>query len=192
MHMLKLNGQQIALIYEHQMLRDFTPQELKPLELLLRLEQARRYAGYGFYEGEELLGYALLAYAEHSPDVLLDYFAVCPSRRNQGLGQAFLTQLMAELGSGRRALLLEVEDPHYGRDEADRDLRSRRMGFYQRCGVELRKLRCCVQEEHYVVMVKPLAGDVDDCQIQASLTDIYTAFFGQARLAEKAAFGEEK
>ncbi len=190
--MLKLNGQQIALIYEGQMRRDFKPQGLKPLELLLRLEQAGRYGGYGFYEGDALLGYALLAYAEQSPDVLLDYFAVCPTRRNQGLGQRFLTQLITELSGDYRALLLEVADPRYGREAADQDLNRRRIDFYRRCGVELRDLGCCVQDEHYVMMVKPLAGAVDDCQIQASLTDIYTAFFGVAHLAEKVVFGEEK
>jgi len=191
MHMLKLEPEGLAAVYQQHLLRDFPPIEQKPLPLLLELCQAGRYCGYGFYEGRQLLGYAFFALPSHQRDILLDYLAVVPQLRNQGLGSQFLAMIVTELGDRYRALLLEVEDPAYGEDEADQELRRRRIGFYLRNGMELRGLKCFVQDGYFLIMARCLFGPIGDREIQASLTDIYTAFFGLEHLPEKVAFGEK-
>ena len=64
--------------------------------------------------------------------VLLDYFAVCPQQRNQGLGRQILP-LLRQRYAGRR-LLLETERP--GSPHTNYADCCRRLRFYAACGLQ--------------------------------------------------------
>ena len=78
-------------IYKTQMKHDFTPNELKPLSVLLRDWNRNAYECYALREEEEVLGYAF--FVREGSNCLFDYFAIEKHHRNRGLGSFFLKQL---------------------------------------------------------------------------------------------------
>ena len=66
----------------------------------------------------------------------LDYLAVDPARRSQGIGSRLLDRVVAELQPSRLGLFFEVE-PLAGSAGAERALRQRRIDFYLRHGARL-------------------------------------------------------
>lgn len=129
-----MNEREIRGWYEREFLKTFPPNEQKPLELILALAGEGRYTLMGLYDGGLLLGYAgLQTHPDHPAYVLLDYLGVTAARRNGGLGARILS-LLEERFQGGVHIIVEAESPVSGGDEAENRLRSRRIGFYERCG----------------------------------------------------------
>ena len=100
-----LNKQQLAELYEHEMRTAFPPSELKPLRAMEHMRDTGRYEPLGVYDGEELVGYALMWLEPGVPYALLDYLGTVAGKRGGGIGAATL-DLLAEryaLGRGGRS-----------------------------------------------------------------------------------------
>jgi len=128
-----LSSDQINKLYKEQMVIDFPPNELKPLDMLYKLISQGRYDCYGLIENDEIIGYSFLNRLEGSKDYLIDYLATAPNRRNHGLG-AMMLKLLAEKLSDADSIIGEVENPEYAMNDADRELQTRRLKFYLRNG----------------------------------------------------------
>jgi ribosomal protein S18 acetylase RimI-like enzyme len=96
-------------------------------------------------EGEKVLGFALFSsYARYHLGYL-KFLAVDPAIRGRGLGPILLRDALRRIRvDGRRmtgwphlGLVLEVERPECAESDAERDLRSRRIGFYLRNGASI-------------------------------------------------------
>lgn len=132
-----LSPEKAKTIYRRDIARDFPPDERKPWASIERLMRADRYVCLGFYEAAGLRGYGFFATlpAENGGlHYLLDYFAILPAYRKQGLGAAFLPAMLARLPDAA-SVIGEAENPACAANEADRALRERRIRFYLRCGV---------------------------------------------------------
>lgn len=120
--------------YTREFIKTFPPNEQKPLELILALAGEGRYTLMGLYDGDLLLGYASLqTHPDHPAYVLLDYLGVTAARRNGGLGARILS-LLEERFQDNVHVIVEAESPVPGGDGAENHLRTRRIGFYERCG----------------------------------------------------------
>lgn len=129
-----MNEQEIRDWYHREFIHTFPPNEQKPLAFILELTAKGLYTPMGLYEGASLLGYATLQTAQDCPDyVLLDYLGVTSARRSSGLGARILS-LLEERFRQKAHLIVEAECPVPGDDTAENDLRTRRIGFYERCG----------------------------------------------------------
>ena len=126
---------QLKRIYHSRMKKDFALNELRPLPLLAYVWKRGELDGYGLYEGNDLLAYALFARmaAGDQYDYLFDYYAISENRRGEGLGSFFLKELRKSIKNARY-IIGEVEDPDYAKGEEDRLLRQRRLEFYKRNG----------------------------------------------------------
>ena len=144
MEIRELSVAQLTEIYNTHMRVDFPPEELKPLDRILTLQEKGLYKGFGWVKEEpgqpaEILAYALLVQPEYHEEfgkdsyVLMDYYAVCRGNRGQGVGSAFLSALLP--GIDCRSILFEVEDPAAAEDAEEREIRERRMRFYHRLGL---------------------------------------------------------
>ncbi len=142
MRLNELTPCQLSSLYHEQLQRDFPPQELKPLDTMLTLQSQGRYQALGLYEGEQLLGYALLWLEPGVPFVLLDYLGTLPGIRNRGLGGQML-DLLAEHFRDVRGIFGEVEEPEGG-DPAGEALRRRRLAFYLRHGFRYGGYNCAL------------------------------------------------
>lgn len=130
MTIVPLTKEQAADIYQAHLCQDFPPDEQKTLDILLKAMDAGKYECYGLTENE-LLGYAF--FVKLGTDYLLDYLAIVRGKRDLGLGSLFLEKLSRQLKDAG-SILVEVEEPASGKDEAERSLRSRRKAFYLRNG----------------------------------------------------------
>ena len=130
MTVVQLTKDQVSEIYQAHLCQDFPPDERKPLGLLLKAMDAGKYVCYVLTD-RELLGYAFFVKLEQ--DYLLDYLAIVRGKRDLGLGSVFLEKLFHQMLDAK-SMIVEVEEPASGKNEAERTLRSRRKAFYLRNG----------------------------------------------------------
>lgn len=110
-----------------------------PRARLMGLLNTGSYRLYALRLANEAAGMALLYFSAGLPFVLLDYVAIDPDRRNQGLGSAFLralADLIRQESPSANWLILEIDDDREGPEE-ERAHSRRRMEFYGRLGAQL-------------------------------------------------------
>jgi len=172
----KLSAAQLADLYQIHMKRDFPPEELKPLKAMLTLMEQGRYDALGLYDGEELLGYALLWMEPDVPFALLDYLGTLDGKRGRGLGSTML-DLLADYYKDYRGIFGEAEAPENG-DPAGEGLRRRRLDFYLRNGFRYGGYDCALFGVHYQTLIRGTA-DVTPEELLAVHQRIYGGHFPQ-------------
>lgn len=145
-----LNAQEMAWVHENHMKRDFPPAELKPLSLLQKMLAEGRYEPYALFQNGELAAYAFY-WTAGEPYVLLDYFAVVPERRNSGTGSQLLREMLDRFCVDGHGVFGEVEIPDTGVPEVD-ELRTRRLNFYLRAGLQKRNFTVKIFSVPYLVL----------------------------------------
>lgn len=154
-----LNEKEIVDIYHKKMPEDFAKGEIKPLERILKLRELGKYLCYGIFGHingtENIISYCFLVTSEKKDAVLLDYFAVSGNIRGKGYGSRCFAMLKEEIRKKELGnLILEVENPRFGRDASDQKLRRRRIAFYIRNGMTLTHLRIFLYDVEYLVMTE--------------------------------------
>ena len=90
---------------------------------------------------------------------LLDYYAVLPELRGQGIGSEFLKNLA---GTGLKdrcdILMIEIENPKYAVDEDDRSTKTKRLNFYLNCGIVNTGVEVIVFGVEYLLLEYPVNG----------------------------------
>lgn len=138
----KLTKEQYKKIYEIQMKEDFIPEEIKPLEMMEKLQMQGKYEFFGFFLEElfqkEPVSYAFVVKDQKNKVCLLDYFAVRKEHRGKKIGQMAFQMLNKYLKKeGYETLILEVEDPTAEANCREKICKTRRISFYKRCGMHL-------------------------------------------------------
>lgn len=164
--------------------RDFPASELKPFSMIETLWKQGRYRAYGFYEdmegedgGEESRRRKLRAYAFIMADsaanmLLLDYFAVCEEVRGKGCGSAALG-LLKETCMEWDGMIFEVEDDEEDCMEEERQIRKKRIAFYEQNGVAMTDVRSDVFGVAYKLMVLCLGSESAGEKLGEKLASIY-------------------
>lgn len=165
-----LTIQETEYIFHNHMQQDFAPDEIRPLASIKELMAAGRYHTYGLYEQEELRAYVY--FLEENGTLLCDYFAVCAGGRGKGYGSEALKMIM-EACKDKRGILIEVEDPQKADTEEEKQIRLRRIAFYERCGVKMSKVKTWLFGVDYKIMYVPLAEkDFEKC-VQKEIASAY-------------------
>ena len=160
----------IETLYQTRLQKDFSPDELKPLEFMKNSWLKNAYECYGLFDGSEIAGYAFFVRRER--DYLLDYLAIAQERRNEGLGSVFLGQL-AECMQGAECFICEVENPEAAEREEDRQLRERRLQFYLRNGFREAEFTSVLFGVNYRILELP-AGHVHTREeLRTAYTELY-------------------
>jgi len=79
--------------------------------------------------------------------VLLDYMATKPGYRNKGIGSEFLRNIFGISMLKNRHVIVEVDDPRYGKSRA---IKARRVEFYRRNGAK--------EMKNVTYLLPPLSG----------------------------------
>ena len=145
---------QVREVYVRRLTEDFPPDERKPLKVIESALRREEYACYGYFSGEELAAYAF--FATRGKSVLLDYFSVDKSRRNQGLGSRFLQALIGGPLREQDCALLEVDDPDYAPDPCELEIRRGRLRFYLSNGLTDTGIRVTVHHVEYMILALPV------------------------------------
>lgn len=146
-----LNRSQIEYIYNTYMVVDFPPDELKPLSLLLRMVDEGLCTYYALYEGDEVLSYFGLCVKDGY--ALVDYLAVNPEKRGQGIGSLTLEHLKKV--ADKNYIIIECENIDSAHDPAEKKIRKRRITFYERAGFRLSGVKARLFGVDYVLLTFP-------------------------------------
>ena len=165
-----LNKQQIEYIYKTFMVYDFPPDELKPLPLLLQMVEKGLCTYYALYDGAEVLSYFGLCVKDGF--ALVDYLAVNPSRRGEGIGTKTLVLLKEAAGDNR--ILIECEDILKAKTREEATVRSRRISFYTKSGFLLTDVKACLFGVDYVLLTFPQ----DPENVKYGYENVYRAMLG--------------
>ncbi len=165
-----------------QMPQDFPAAEIKPFSMIQQLYAKGLYSGYGFYDDQTLLGYALFCGTPDKKYLLLDYLAVLAPFRSGGLGSQMLACIRDSFAA-YHALLLEVEDDDYAPTAAEQELQSRRIRFYQRNGVKMSAVRSYVYRCRFKIMYMELQESMDNRTVYNALDAVYHTLFTPVQLA---------
>lgn len=171
--MRKIDKKELAYIYDNLMPNHFPREEIKPWSKISALWDEGKYHGY-IWEDEagELIGYALL-YAGPDNYWLLDYYAVNSKERNKGYGSRFLGEMKAELADKIAGIIIETENPEFGKDEDEKSLRDRRINFYLRNGCDRSGILSIAQEVEYVILYLACQKPCQANEVAEYLMQIY-------------------
>ena len=176
MELKLLNKPQLAWLYENEMRRAFPPSELKPLRAMEYMRDTGRYEPLGVYEGDELVGYALMWLEPGVPYALLDYLGTVEGKQGGGIGAATLDMLAARyahtMGVFGEAEAVTACDP------AEAAMQRRRLGFYERNGFVYAGYDCALFGVHYRTLIRT-NKPVDTRQVLAAHTAIYRGYMPQ-------------
>lgn len=171
-----LSSDEIKMVYEEHMVYDFPENELKPLSHIHEMNEAYIYMPYGIYEGSEMTGYAFFVFNKELRLALLDYFAIFPEKRDGGMGSRALLR-MKEMKEDIDLVVLEVERPEETRDENTRELRERRIGFYERNGAYRTNITTRIYDASYLILQLPLKEKYSDKEMLATVNKMYHTMF---------------
>ncbi len=160
----KLDKKQLAFIYNNYMVKDFPPDELKPLSHIERMMDQNLCTAFAEDNGEEVLSYFTLC--RHSGVALVDYLAVNPKHRGQGIGSKTLSYLKEVACDD--TVLVECENPEFATSQEERIIRQRRINFYLAAGFSLSGVCSKLFDVEYVILTYPKSDSA-----RKGLADIY-------------------
>lgn len=182
---------EISAIYQEHLLNDFPANEVKPLFVMKSLLEKQLYQCYGLFEDAGVAGivpgtaaasgmtrqpavlaYAFLCRGHRSSSLILDYFAVVSTSRQQGYGSQFL-ELLRHKFEDAAGILAEVESVEQGEDDAERLVRQRRLDFYLRNGFCRTRVAGKIFGVDYDIVFLPLAKSCEDPFVCAEMEEIY-------------------
>lgn len=171
---------ELSALYRDHMTRDFPPSELKPLEMFRQLIRDGLAAVYLCLSDQQLVGYAALAAEPGGQAVLLDYLAVVPEQRGTGCGTAILQALQTML---KRPILIESEHPEAAQTPEDRQIRTRRIHFYQQAGCRLTGRRVLLFGVDFDLLC--LGGPLSPEEAVAAYASLYQKMLPRERYQKK-------
>lgn len=167
-----LSLEETEKIYYTHMKTDFARNELRPFAMIKNLFHKGFYYIYGIFENEELRAYAFLLENLETQILLFDYFAVCKEYRSKGYGTKAL-ELVFGVCKDRAGIILEVENPEAVQDETEKNIRKRRIAFYERCGIQMSEVRTWLFGVDYCMMFKVLSDRNISSRIVETLEQLY-------------------
>lgn len=178
MKIQKLTKEKRLDIYNNYLIKDFHKSEVKPFDLIEGLVEKDKYACYGFYENEELLGYVYFVKSDFENSLFIDYLAISKEYRSKGFGSRFITTIIENFSEEYSSLIAEVENPEFSIDESDKVNRERRIKFYLKNGFKLSNLKSRVVDDNYVMIQLPLKRELQYKEIYKKMIEIYQTVFG--------------
>ncbi len=144
----------LKAVYREFLQKDFPRQERRPLRAMQSAIKKEKYKAYGYYEGPRLMAYATFYFCGGHPFALLDYYAVVSGLRGQGIGSAFLRDLLP-LVPVKGGILIEAESPSSAKKEEERRTRQRRVAFYEKNGARQTGINCRLFGVDYNILWYP-------------------------------------
>ncbi len=175
-----LDLRELKNIYHDYMRADFPAAELRPYTSMAKMSRDNRYRSYGYFENDKLLGYACFILQEPGAYALMDYFAVLPHLRCQGVGSRFLQDLRSFV-TVRNGIFIEAESPSSAKSAEECEIRSRRIRFYQRNEASLTHSKCRLFHVDYNILLLPgQRGMPTEKEIFKDLQNFYRNMFKPA------------
>lgn len=167
-----LSEQDIINIYNKHLVVDFPEDELKPLDLLMNLYKNGNYIAFGFYKEATLMAYAFITVNNRGDYLLLDYYAVVKENRGTGIGGTCL-KLMKNQLKEYKGLIIETENPLFANNSKDKEIRERRIRFYENNLLRHTGITSAVKGVEYKILVLEFNLVSEDDIIRTQLINLY-------------------
>lgn len=149
-------------LYRKHIINDFPSMERPSLKRFVR--RIKSYNENVYIYEEEGIKKAYTIIANLDDYVLVSFLAVYKEFRSQGIGTKLLKEV-SNICKNKKAILLEVENPEKAENEKDREIRKRRIKFYERAGYKIiDNVRAIVYFQDYKIMA--LNTDNKDIDIE--------------------------
>ena len=168
---------QVELLYHTRLKTDFPSDELRSLASIQNSWLKEAYECYELLDDHIIKGYAF--FVRRDRDYLLDYLAVAPEHRGEGLGSGFLRRLTENIKTAD-IIVCEVENPEAAADEEDRRQRERRLQFYLRAGFRKTELISIVFGVNYRILVFPEKREYSTAKLRGIYTEVYRSILPKA------------
>lgn len=174
MKLESLSEKELKALYHERLREDFPPDELRPFSSMQYLLRENAYRCFAYREGEKICAYAMLILSHGA--VLLDYFAVAPERRGQGVGSEFLRELKTISREFQVSyMLIEAESIDSAETPEQLTERRRRLRFYENCGCFPSPVFSLLFGVEYQILLLPLDGHAlpDAETVKENLENLY-------------------
>lgn len=178
-----LDADEIKTLYIDRLTKDFPPDELKPLSMIMRDMERDAYVCYGAVAGETILAYAF--FVKCGKDAMVDYYAVKDDMRDTGIGSRFIQDLISGPLQEMNCVLLEVEDPDCAHDLGEWENRNRSLDFYRRNGLMETGVKAAIWGVAYCILELPVGERHTADTIAAVYADIYHSMLPDAIYDER-------
>lgn len=122
--------ERFTCLYKEKICTDFPAAERRPLSMMKKRIKEKFFTCYALTLDNTIYAYAVIINNADSNYKMLELFAVDKSFRGSGLGGHFLSVLKENIKCD--GLLLECECPDSARTEDERNLRIKRIHFYEK------------------------------------------------------------
>ena len=163
--------------FDRDMQRDFPADEIKPWFVIEEMMKQGIYELLGAWCGDVQVGYAWM-FVPAGEAVLLDYLAVLPEHRGNGVGTAILQALHQRYPD--KLLILESEYPE---DAPEPDVARRRLGFYHRVGMVNTGVEVILFGVHFCILTYG-----EDPKAREHMESLYHAMFPDQRYEQAVQF----
>ena len=183
-----LSEKELETLYRQRLREDFPPDELRPFSSMQYLLKQNAYRCYVYREDGEIRAYAMLILSHGA--ALLDYFAVAPEHRGQGVGSRFLRELTNISREFQVPyVLIEAESTESSETPEQLTERLRRLRFYKNCGCLPTPVFSLLFGVEYQILLLPLEDALPDSETtRKTLEDLYRVIVSHFTGNDEAAF----
>lgn len=165
----ELTMREMEYVYHKYMEHDFPGNELKPLSVIKKQLERQTEWCLGYYEQDELIGYAIMNHCDKNRCLLLDYFAIIPQARTKGKGTSFLKEL-AQYYRKWNAIFIESETEIS-------ETAIKRLAFYKRAGAVRTPLKINLYHTDYYILMIALGKKLQGQEIKTAIQEIYEMIY---------------
>lgn len=150
-----LDKEEFVHLFRDRICRDFPASERRPMFMISEPMRRGEYLTYVLDGAAAPDAYATVIDVG-GRFIHLECFAVAESLRGHGTGSRFIPMLREEHAG--RTIILECESPQAAADEAERELRCRRIAFYERLGARRLQTGWKLLGHDFALLVFPADG----------------------------------
>ncbi|MFI3326624.1 MAG: hypothetical protein R3Y35_10710 [Clostridia bacterium] len=184
MNLKILNIDEIEYIHKNHIPTTFPKNEIRSFSSMKQLFDTGNYFVAAAYEQDELAIYGFFTVDTVNNNYMLDYFSTVDGKQGGGLGSEFLKNL-PKLIPNYNIIFLEVERIEFAQNLKEKDIRERRIGFYQRNNFTLSGVKSVVWDVPFNVMFYSKDKIASNIQMEKAVTDIYKIIFPTKIFNEK-------
>ena len=183
-----LSEKELEALYHERLREDFPPDELRPFSSMQHLLKQDAYRCFAYRENGNICAYAMLILSQGA--ALLDYFAVTPNRRGQGIGSRFLAELKTiSQEFDVPYVLIEAESTDSSETPEQLTERQRRLRFYKNCGCVLTPVYSLLFGVEYQILLLPLRDACPGSEtVKENLENLYRVIVAHFTGGDEAAF----
>lgn len=172
----KINLKEFKNLYRKHIVKDFPREERRSLNKFKKRITKGKEEAYIYLENGKEKAYTIIAVLDNY--VMVSFLAVFKEYRGEGIGTKLLKEIKDNF-SNKKGILLEVENPKYSKNQEEKEIRERRIKFYEKSnynivdGVEVNS-----HSIMFNIMILNINNkEINKQQISKEINDFYTNIF---------------